>query len=56
MGGINCPPPSNIKTKDSKKLYNSYTNKLANYSKAIFQGISSFYSSTNGTNGLILII
>ena len=45
MGGINCPPPSNIKTKASKEFYDSYTNNLANYSKALFQGIADFYSS-----------
>lgn len=45
MGGINCPPPSNIKTKDSKEFYDSYTKNLANYSRALFQGIANFYSS-----------
>ena len=48
MGGINCnipQPPSNIKIKDSKEFYDSYTNNLANYSKALFQGIADFYNS-----------
>ena len=45
MGGINCPPPSNIKTKDSKEFYDSYTKNLANYSRALFQGIADFYGS-----------
>ena len=45
MGGINCPPPSNIKTKDSKEFYDSYTKNLANYSRALFQGIADFYST-----------